>query len=66
MPSTIAIGALLLVFSVVSRWPVGPAFNQPGFRAAQTADAAVFVVANAMFFATLILFLLTPWLLRSR
>jgi alpha-1,2-mannosyltransferase len=66
MPSTMAVGALLLVFSVVSRWPVGPAFNQPGFRAAQTADPAVFVVANAMFFATLILFLLTPWLLRSR
>jgi alpha-1,2-mannosyltransferase len=66
MPSTMALGALLLVFSVVARWPVGPAFNQPGFRAAQTADPAVFMVANAMFFGTLALFLLAPWLLRSR
>ena len=66
MVSTIALGALLLLFSVVSRWPVGPAFNQPGFRAAQTSDPAVFLVANAMFFGTLALFLLAPWLLRSR
>ena len=66
MPSTLAVGALLLLFSVVSRWPVGPAFNQPGFGAAQTADPAVFVVANAMFFGTLILYLVAPWLLRSR
>ena len=66
LPSTIAMGLLLLLFSVVARWPVGPAFNQPGFRAAQTADPAVFVVANALFFGTLSLFLLAPWLLRSR
>jgi alpha-1,2-mannosyltransferase len=64
--SLMAICALLLVFSVVSRWPVGPAFTQPGFRQAQTADPAVFVVANALFFGTLALFLLAPWLLRSR
>jgi alpha-1,2-mannosyltransferase len=64
--SLVAICALLLVFSVVSRWPVGPAFTQPGFRQAQTADPAVFVVANALFFGTLALFLLAPWLLRSR
>ena len=66
LPSTIAMGLLLLLFSVVARWPVGPAFNQPGFRAAQTADPAVFVVAHALLFATLALFLLAPWLLRSR
>lgn len=66
LPSTIAMGLLLLLFSVVARWPVGPAFNQPGFRAAQTADAVVFFVANALFFGTLALFLLAPWLLRSR
>jgi alpha-1,2-mannosyltransferase len=66
LPSTIAMGLLLLLFSVVARWPVGPAFNQPGFRAAQTADPAVFVVANTLLFATLALFLLAPWLLRSR
>ncbi len=64
--STIAICALLLLFSVASRWPVGPAFTQPGFRVAQTADPAVFVFANALFFATLALFLVAPWLLRSR
>ena len=66
LASTIAMGLLLLLFSVVARWPVGPAFNHPGFRVAQTADPAVFVVANALFFATLALFLLAPWLLRSR
>src|SRR5438309_5831116 len=32
VPSTLALGALLLLFSVVARWPVGPAFSQPGFR----------------------------------
>jgi alpha-1,2-mannosyltransferase len=63
---TLAVFALLLWFSVVGRWPVGPAFDQPGFRAAQTADPGVFVIANAMFFGTLTLFLLAPWLLRSR
>jgi len=66
LPATIAMGLLLLLFSVVARWPVGPAFNQPGFRTAQTADPAVFLVANALFFGTLALFLLAPWLLRSR
>jgi hypothetical protein len=66
VPSTLAMGALLLLFSVVARWPVGPAFNQPGFRAAQTADPAVFAIANALFFGTLALFLMAPWLLRSR
>ena len=63
---TIVLAGLLVIFSVVSRWPVGPAFNQPGFRVAQTADPAVFVVANALFFGTLALFLTAPWLLRSR
>jgi alpha-1,2-mannosyltransferase len=66
IPSMMAMGALLLLFSVVARWPAGPAFGQPGFRAAQSGDPAVFVVANAMFFGTLTLFLLAPWLLRSR
>jgi alpha-1,2-mannosyltransferase len=66
MPSTIAMCAMLLLLSVVSRWPIGPAFNQPGFRTAQTGDPAVFVVANAFFFGTLALFVLAPWLLRAR
>jgi alpha-1,2-mannosyltransferase len=66
LATTIAMSAVLLVFSVVARWPVGPAYNQPGFRAAQTADLTVFLVANALFFGTLTLFLLAPWLLRSR
>jgi alpha-1,2-mannosyltransferase len=66
LPSTMAMGLLLLLFSVVARWPVGPTIDQPGFRAAQTADPVVFVVANALFFGTLALFLLAPWLLRSR
>lgn len=66
VPPTVVLCALLLAFSVVSRLPVGPAFGQPGFRAAQTADPGVFVISNALFFGTLGLFLLAPWLLRSR
>lgn len=61
-----ALSGVLLVFSVVSRWPAGPGFNQPGFRLAQTTDPLVFLVANTLFFATFILFLAAPWLLRSR
>jgi alpha-1,2-mannosyltransferase len=63
---TIGLAGVLVIFSVVARWPVGPAFGQPGFRTAQTADPFVFLVANALFLGTLILFVLTPWLLRSR
>jgi alpha-1,2-mannosyltransferase len=63
-PTVVAAG-LLVIFDVVDRWPVGPAFRQPGFHAAQTADPAVFLVANALFFGTLTLFLVAPWLLRS-
>jgi alpha-1,2-mannosyltransferase len=63
---TAALSGVLLLFSVLSRWPAGPAFGQPGFRAAQTMDPVVFLTANSLFFATLILFLSAPWLLRSR
>jgi hypothetical protein len=45
---------------------VAPAFGQSGFRAAQTMDPLVFLTANAFFFATVILLLSAPWLLRSR
>lgn len=63
---SVALCGVLLLFSIGARWPVGPAFGQSGFRAAQTLDPIVFLAANALFFATLILFLGTPWLLRSR
>jgi alpha-1,2-mannosyltransferase len=63
---TAALSGVLLLFSVVSRLPVGPAFGQSGFRAAQTMDPLVFLTANAFFFATVILLLSAPWLLRSR
>lgn len=63
---SIAIAALLAGFSVLSRWAPGPAFGQSGFKAAQTGDVAVLLAANALFLSTLALFLLTPWLLRSR
>ena len=63
---TAALCGVLLLFSVVSRLPVGPAFGQTGFRTAQTMDPAVFLAANTLVFATLILFLSAPWLLRSR
>ena len=65
LPSA-ALAGILLLFSVVSRWPVGPAFGQTGFRSAQTMEPVVFLAANTLFFATLILFLSAPWLLRSR
>jgi len=63
---TAALAGILLLFSIVSRLPAGPAFGQTGFRAAQTMDPVVFLAANTFFFATLILFFSAPWLLRSR
>ena len=63
---TLLLAGILLVFSVVSRLPVGPAFDHPGFRIAQTEDPVIFLVANSLFFATLSLFIAGPWLLRSR
>jgi alpha-1,2-mannosyltransferase len=63
---TIGLAGLLMIFSLVARWPVAPAFGQVGFRAAQTSDPMVFIVANAFFLGTLILFVFSPWLLRSR
>jgi alpha-1,2-mannosyltransferase len=58
--------AILLVFSVVSRLPLGPAFGQPGFRTAQTADPLVLLVSNAFLLGALLLFFASSWLLRSR
>jgi hypothetical protein len=58
--------AILLVFSVVSRLPLGPAFGQPGFRTSQTADPLVLLVANAFLLGVLLLFFASSWLLRSR
>ena len=63
---TIALAGVLVVFSVLSRYPAGPGFGQAGFRSAQTHDPVVFVVSNALLFGTLLLFLTAPWLLRSR
>jgi alpha-1,2-mannosyltransferase len=57
---------ILLGFSVLARWPAGPGFGQAGFKAAQTSDPLVIVTANALFLSTLALFLVAPWLLRSR
>jgi alpha-1,2-mannosyltransferase len=63
---TAALSGVLLLFSIVSRLPAGPAFGQTGFRTAQTMDPVVFLAANTFVFTTLILFLSAPWLLRSR
>jgi alpha-1,2-mannosyltransferase len=63
---TLALITVLLGFSVLARWPAGPAFGQTGFMTAQTGDPLVLLTANAMFLSTLALFLLAPWLLRSR
>jgi alpha-1,2-mannosyltransferase len=58
--------AISLSLSLMARLPLGPAFGQPGFTAAQTMDPLVFLFANCLFIGTLILFLTGPWLLRSR
>jgi len=63
---TTATVVVLLVFSVLSRWAAGPAFGAPGFRSAQTTDPLVLLVANALLLGTILLLLLSPWLLRSR
>lgn len=58
--------AIVLGFDVLPRLPVVPAFGEAGFRAAQTGNLAVVLIANAMLFSTIALFLAAPWLLRSR
>lgn len=63
---TLGLAGLLIGFSVLPRWTVGPAFGQTGFRSSQTADPVVFLVANSLFLTTLVLFVVAPWLLRSR
>ena len=63
---TAALAAVTVTMSLVARWSFGPAFGHPGFRAAQTMDPAVFLVANSLVLGTLGLFLLAPWLLRFR
>jgi alpha-1,2-mannosyltransferase len=64
-PTGYLVGVLVL-FDVVSRWSAGPAFNQPGFRIAQTMDPIVVLVANGLLLASLALFFAAPWLLRFR
>jgi alpha-1,2-mannosyltransferase len=63
---TAALSGILLLFSIVSRLPAGPAFGQTDFRTAQTMDPVIFLAGNMFFFATLMLFVSAPWLLRSR
>jgi len=65
-PRTLVLLTLLLGFSVLARWPAGPPFGQAGFKAAQTGDPLVLLTANALLLSTLALFLVAPWLLRSR
>jgi alpha-1,2-mannosyltransferase len=63
---TVCLAAIGLLLTLMPRWPVGPAFGDSGFRAAQTMDPFVFIAANALFIGTLLLFITAPWLLRSR
>src|SRR5437660_1556577 len=58
--------ALMAGFDVLARWHPGPAPLSSFFRAAQTADPLVLLSANSLVLATLALFLLSPWLLRTR
>lgn len=61
-----ATAALLAGFNVLARWSPGPVFGEAGFKAAQTTDVLVLLTANALLLSTFALFVLAPWLLRSR
>lgn len=64
--ATALLAAGVVCLSVLSRWHPGPPFGSPTFRAAQTGDPLTVLTANALFGGTLILFLGSQWLLRSR
>jgi len=66
LAGTLSLGATILLLTLAARWPVGPAFGDPGFVTAQTMDPLVFLFANSLFIGTLLLFITAPWLLRSR
>jgi alpha-1,2-mannosyltransferase len=66
LAETLCLTATTLLLTLVARWPVGPAFGESGFRAAQTMDPLVFLFANGLLIGTLLLFITAPWLLRSR
>ncbi len=66
VPATALLAAEVVCLSVLSRWHPGPGFGSPTFRAAQTGDPLTILTANALFGGTLILFLGSQWLLRSR
>ena len=55
-----------LCLSGLPRLHLGPAFGDPGFRAAQTADPFVLLTTNTLLIGTVMLFLISPWLLRKR
>ena len=63
---TVTLAAIALLMSLLARWPIGPVFGQPGFRASQTMDPMVFIVVNSLSIGTILLFITAPWLLRSR
>ncbi len=63
---TALLAVAVVCLNGLPRWHPGPAFGSPGFRAAQTGDPLVLLSANALFFGTLVLFLGSRWLLRSR
>lgn len=66
LAETLCLGAATMLLTLVSRWPFGPAFGEPGYRTAQTMDPLVFLFANSLLVGTLLLFITGPWLLRSR
>lgn len=63
---TALLGVVVACLSVLPRWHPGPGFGSAGFRAAQTGDPLVFLIGNALFAGTLLLFVGSRWLLRSR
>jgi alpha-1,2-mannosyltransferase len=66
VPATAVLGLAVACLSVLPRWHPGPAFGSPAFAAAQSGDPLTVLTANALFGGTLILFLGSQWLLRSR
>ncbi len=66
LPATALLGAAVVCLSVLPRWHPGPPFGSPTFRAAQTGDPLIVLTGNALFCGTLMLFLGSRWLLRSR
>ncbi len=66
LPETAVLVLVAGCLSVLPQWHPGPAFGEAGFVRAQTSDPLVLVTANSLLAGTVLLFVTSPWLLRSR